>query len=105
MPVGLQDNEFLMRCACYSAHHHAMLTHEPDDQRGNKIKGEHDDWYLSVFLSRFSFWKRIGMAARYVFAPRMVNYGHYAEIVLRSEDVDALAEFIARRRAGEKKDA
>lgn len=98
MPTNLDENEILLRCACLASDHIAFLRHEPDDSRGNNLKGEHDDWYLSVVLDHFGFWKRIPMAFRYIFAPRTIKYGMTAELVLRNEDVDRLCEFIVTRR-------
>ena len=98
MPIGLEDNELLIRCACHTPEHRAMLIHEPDDSRGNNIKGENDDWYLSIMLDHFGFWRRVVKALQFVFAPHKIKYGMTAEIVLRNEDVDKIAEFICRRR-------
>lgn len=99
MTTGIKDNEFLMRCSCHNSDHFAWLIHEPDDSRGNNLKGEDDDWYLSVSLSNFGFWKRLGKAARYVFRPLSLKYGMTAELVLRTEDVTALEDFIRTRRS------
>jgi len=96
--TGIADNEFLMRCACFSSDHYAWLIHEPDDSRGNNLKGVDDDWYLSVSLAHFGFWKRVRKALRYIFSPLSLKYGMTAEIVLRTEDIDKLAEFICMRR-------
>ena len=98
--INVADNELLIRCSCHSADHQAWLIHDPDDARGNNIKGENDDWYLSVMLDYFSFWKRVRTGFRYVFAPHTIKYGMTAELVLRSEDVDKISEFIQRRRTG-----
>jgi len=98
MPVNVPDNEIMLRCACGHSDHTAFLIHEPDDTRGNNLKGEHDDWYLSVRLDHFHIWKRLRMALRYAFAPHTITYGTTAELVLRSEDVDKLCEFIVTRR-------
>jgi hypothetical protein len=91
--INLADNEILLRCSCHSLDHIAFLIHDPN------IKGEHDDWYLSVMLDHFSFWKRVRKAFQYVFAPHTIRYGMSAELVLRSEDVDRLSEFIQKRRS------
>lgn len=98
MPIGLEENELLIRCSCHSREHLAYLIHEPDANRGYAMKGEEDDWYLSVMLDHFSFWKRARKALVYLFAPHRIRYGMAAEIVLRNEDVDKIAEFICRRR-------
>lgn len=98
MPVNIEDNELLLRCACHTTEHLAFLIHEPDDSRGNNLKGVDDDWYLSVMLCHYGFWKRVGKAFQYVFWPRSIKYGMTSEIILRSEDVDRLAEFIQKRR-------
>lgn len=97
--INVADNELLIRCSCSSSTHIAWLIHDPDTSRGNNLKGEHDDWYLSVMLDNFAFWKRIRMAFRYVFAPQTIRYGMTSELVLKNEDVDKLAEFIKSRRA------
>jgi hypothetical protein len=97
--INVAENELLMRCSCHSAEHIAWLIHDPDESRGNNLKGEHDDWYLSVMLDHFSFWKRVRKAFRYVFAPQTIKYGMTAELVLRTEDIDKLYEFILVRRA------
>jgi hypothetical protein len=96
--INLRDNELMMRCSCFSHDHIAFLIHEPDDERGNNLKGENDDWYLSVMLDHFGFWKRVRMGLRYVFRPYTIRYGMSAELVLRNDDIDKLAEFIAVRR-------
>lgn len=96
--INVQDNEILLRCSCHASEHIAFLKYEPDDRRGNNLKGEQDDWYLSVMLDHFRFWKRLRMACRYLFAPQTINYGMTAELVLRSEDMDKLCEFIVVRR-------
>lgn len=98
--INLANNEIMMRCACYSHEHVAFLIHEPDDQRGNNLKGETDDWYLSVSLDQHSFWRRAVKAFQYMFFPRRIRYGMYAELVLRSEDVDKVVAFITARRSG-----
>jgi hypothetical protein len=76
----------------------AFLIHDPDTERGNNLKGEHDDWYLSVMLDHFRFWKRVRMGLRYIFRPDTIRYGMTAELVLRTEDIDRLQEFIVTRR-------
>ena len=99
MPINLQDNEIMLRCACHSHEHTAMLTHEPDEFRDCNLKGETDDWYLSVSLANHHFGRRVKKAFQYVFRPSTIRYGMYAEIVLRDEDVERVAEFIRERRA------
>ena len=96
--INVAENELLLRCSCHAAEHIAWLIHDPDTSRGNNLKGEHDDWYLSVMLDNFAFWKRVRMAFRYVFSPHTIKYGMTAELVLRTEDVDKIAEFICLRR-------
>jgi len=96
--INVADNELLLRCSCHSAEHIAFLIHDPDDSRGNNLKGENDDWYLSVMLDHFTFWKRVRKALRYVFAPQSIKYGMTAELVLRTEDIDKIAEWICVRR-------
>lgn len=98
MPINLKDNELLLRCSCHSPEHIAFLIHEPDDSRDNNLKGERDDWYLSVMLDHFGFWKRIRKACQYVFHPDSIRYGMTAELVLRTEDIAEIEEFIHRRR-------
>src|ERR1700679_2857123 len=97
--INVADNELLIRCACGDhSNHVAWLIHEPDDARGNNLKGEQDDWYLSVTLDHFNFWKRVRMACRYIFAPRSIKSRSVsAELVLRNEDVDKIAGFIRER--------
>jgi hypothetical protein len=96
--INVAENELLLRCSCGAAEHIAWLVHEPDDTRGNNLKSEHDDWYLSVMLDHFSFWKRVRKAVQYIFHPSSIRYGMTADLVLRSEDVDKIAEFIQKRR-------
>lgn len=96
--INVAENELLLRCSCHSAEHIAFLIHDPDETRGNNLKGENDDWYLSVMLDHFTFWKRVRTAFRYVFAPQSIKYGMTAELVLRTEDIDKIAEFICVRR-------
>jgi hypothetical protein len=99
MPINLKDNELLIRCACGSSNHIAFLIHEPDESRGNNLKAVDDDWYLSVSLDNPYFWNRLRLAFKYVFAPRSIKYGMYAELVLKNEDVDKIAHFIGHRLA------
>jgi hypothetical protein len=100
MPINLEDNELLLRCACGDRTEHvAWLIHEPDDSRGNNLKGEHDDWYLHVALDpRRNIWERLWLAIKYVWQPWKTYYIGYAEIVLKNEDIDALMEFVVARR-------
>ena len=93
MPTQLADNEFLLRCACHSSDHVAMLIHDPVDS-----SREECDWYLSVFLDYYGFWKRIRIALRYVFCPYSIRYGICAEIVLHTKDIADMEDFIMRRR-------
>jgi hypothetical protein len=88
--INVADNELLIRCACHSAEHIAWLVHDSDDKD--------DDWYLSVMLDHFGFWKRVRRALRYVFAPGTIKYGMTAELVLRNDDVEKIADFIRMRR-------
>lgn len=97
--INVAENELLMRCSCGSGEHIAWLIHDEWD-RDNNLKGEQDDWYLSVMLDHFPFWKRVRKAFRYVFVPQTLKYGMTAELVLRNEDVDKLAQFILARRKG-----
>ena len=87
--INVEDNELLIRCSCHSPEHIAWLIHDLED----------DVWFLSVMLDHFPFWKRVRTGFRYVFAPHTVKYGMTAELVLRSEDVDKISEFIRARRA------
>lgn len=101
MPTQIADNEFLMRCACGDrAEHIAWLIHEPDNTMGGqKLKGEHDDWYLFTSLDlRFGFWRRLWVGLKYIFRPTKLRYYGYSELVLRTQDVADLEDFIMRRR-------
>jgi hypothetical protein len=95
--INVRDNELLMRCSCWSSSHIAWLIHEPTEERGNNLKGIDDDWYLSVTLDNFSFWKRVRLAFRYIFTPLSIQYGMTAELVLKNEDIKRLYGFISRR--------
>ena len=96
MPTIEQGNEIILRCACGDRIGHvAYLVYEPDDSRGNNLKGEQDDWYLSVSLAPAPFWKRLWLALKYVWRPRW--YIGYSEIVLRTIDVQRLSSFIQAR--------
>jgi len=96
--IGLDDNELLLRCSCGSKEHIAWLTYEPADQRDHNMKEMGDDWYLSIGLDRFRFWKRLRTAVRYVFGS-YERYGAYVEIVLKNEDMDKISTFIGTRLA------
>lgn len=85
--INLAENELLLRCSCHSPEHIALLIHEPED-----------DWYLSVMLDHFTFWKRVRKGMQYIFAPASIRYGMTAELMLRTEDIDKIAEFICVRR-------
>lgn len=100
MPTQIDDNEFLLKCACGDRIQHvAWLIHDPNDPRGNNLKGYDDDWYLITALDRnISFWRRILTAIKYIFRPKNLRFYGYSELVLRNEDVDRLAEFITQRR-------
>ena len=101
MPTQIEPNEFLLRCACGDRTEHvAWLIHEANDSRGNKLKGIEDDWYLHIALDPHrSILKRFWLAMKYVWQPWKTYYIGYAELVLRNEDVDRLAEFITKIRA------
>lgn len=89
-----------MRCACGDRTEHvAWLIHEPTERRGNNLKGEHDDWYLHIALDPCrSIWGRLWLAAKYVWQPWKTYYIGYAELVLRTQDIADLEDFICRRR-------
>lgn len=94
MPINLEDNEILLRCACHSAEHIAFLIHDEDTSRENNLKGKDDDWYLAVLLDPIQpWWKRVWRALR----PNKGRYGFYAELVLTTDDVNKLADFIYGR--------
>jgi hypothetical protein len=99
--INVAENELLLRCSCHAPEHIAWLVHEPDNTRDNNLKGENDDWYLSIMLDHFGFWKRIRKGLQYIFWPESFRYGMTAELVLRSEDIDKIAEFITLRRKKE----
>jgi hypothetical protein len=101
VPTGIKDNEFLLRCACGDRTEHvAWLIHDPDACSG--LRGEHDDWYLHVALDpRRNVWRRLWLAAKYVWQPWRTRYIGYAELVLRTDDIAELEEFISRRRNGD----
>ena len=94
--INLNENELLFRCSCYSPDHHAFLVYEPSNSRGNNLKGEDDDWYLTTRLSQFPFWKRALKAFLYIFCPSRIKYGMYSELVLRTQDMHDLVEFILK---------
>lgn len=96
--INVAENELLLRCSCHTAEHIAWLIHDPDTSRENNLKGEQDDWYLSVMLDHFTFWKRVRKAVLYVFKPNAIKYGMTAELVLRTEDIDKIVEWICVRR-------
>jgi hypothetical protein len=96
--INLQDHELMLRCQCFSYEHMAFLTHEPLEGRGNNLKGEHDDWYLSVRLNPVPFRKRLWRGLKFAFRPHAVRYGMYAELVLTTKDMEAIVEFINRRK-------
>lgn len=75
----------------------AMLVFDPDTSRGNNLKGLDDDWYLSVWLDHFNFWKRLKLGVQYIFAPRSIKYGMSAELILKNEDMEKIASFIQQR--------
>ena len=97
--INVADNELLLRCSCHAPAHVAWLIHDPYTERGNNLKGEQDDWYLSVMLDHFGFWKRLRIGLRNIIRPRTIECGMSAELVMRTEDIDKLKEFIERRRA------
>ena len=98
--TDLNENEFLLRCACGDRTEHvAWLIYEADDSRGNNLKGGGDDWYLHVALDpRRNIFRRLWLALKYVWQPWKTYYVGYAELVLRNEDIDKLQEFIVTRR-------
>lgn len=95
--INVAENEILIRCSCHSREHAAWLVHEANLDKEKYPTG--DDWYLSVMLDHFGFWKRIKKAIQYIFAPHSLKYGMTAELVLTDSDVDAITDFIIRRRS------
>jgi hypothetical protein len=94
--INLEDNALLLRCCCHGKDHIAFLIYEPDDSRGNNLKGEDDNWYLSVLLDPITpWWKRVWRAL----FPRN-RLGSYAELVLTNEDARRIAEFVGKRLDG-----
>jgi len=95
--INIADNELLIRCSCPSKEHAAWLVYEPNLEKEKYPIG--DDWYLSVMLDHFGFWKRVRKAFQYIFAPYSLKFGMTAELVLRDSDVDAIVDFIVRKRS------
>ena len=44
-------------CECHTPEHSIRFTYDPDD----------GDLYMSVFLWKWSFWKRVWIAVKYIF--------------------------------------
>jgi len=94
MSVIKNEDELIIRCSCGDKmSHFATLIYEPWEDRGNNIKSEHDDWYLSVALETFSFWKRLKLAWNYMWN-KSTPYGNFIEIVLTNQDVKDIADWI-----------
>lgn len=95
--IDTKDDELLIRCNCGTREHQAWLVYEKNQEPEKYPCG--DDWYLTVMLDNFGFWKRVRKAFQYVFSPMSLKYGMTAEIVLLDSDVDRIAEFIKERRS------
>lgn len=95
MPTEIEPNELLIRCTCGDRIAHvAWLIHNIEE-----TNRQFDSWYLMLSMDPcFGFWRRLKTAASYLFRPRNHRWAGYAELVLRDADVDAMAEFVCRRR-------
>jgi hypothetical protein len=101
MPANIADDEILLRCNCGNLQHIAYLVYDPDKRHKGPdwhFQNERFNWYFTITLNAPGTLERIRQAARYIFAPHTFRFGNYAELALRDEDVDRLAEFIEVRR-------
>jgi len=101
MPTIINKDEIILRCACGDKmDHFATLIYEPWDDQGNNIKGEHDDWYLTVRLDKFHFWKRLKVAWKYLWGIE-TNF-EYIEMALRNQDMADIAKWIEDKKFNER---
>lgn len=71
-------------CSCGSNEHFFVLT---------KFEGEEDFVYLSVYLDRPRFFKRLINAFKYVFGYKS-KYGEFSEVCLDRETQTLLQQFL-----------
>lgn len=73
-------------CECYSDEHALKFTFDPDD----------GELYLSVFLQKRPFFKRLWAAIKYVFGYKS-KYGDFESgTVFKPEDLEKLANLALR---------
>lgn len=73
-------------CECYTPEHTVRFTYDPDD----------GDLYMSVYLWKWPFWKRLWIGVKYIFGytSRFGDFDGGASF--RKEDLNRLAKLALR---------
>jgi len=74
--MRIDDNEFILRCACGDLDHRVHLLFDKDDEWG--------DLSITLEIENTSFWERIKNAILYIFKQR--KFWHYGETLQSLKD-------------------
>jgi len=78
-------------CECNSPSYQFLLTKFEADPKDESYE---DELYLSVHLSQnLNFWNRLILGVKYIFGERQ-DFGHWMEIIIKSEDRQRLIEML-----------
>lgn len=86
----MQSNEHVvLECACSHPEHRLVVSWFPTDLDPEK------EVYVSIHLSKVSFWKRLVYGVKYIFG-RQCGYGAFQEAVLTDRNIGQLEQIINR---------
>ena len=80
-----EDIQELFVCRCHDIHHQFVISTVDFDK--------HPEVYLSVFLYRHGFFKRLMNGLRYILGHRSA-LGYFDEVILRPEDAPRLRKVV-----------
>ena len=79
------DIQELFVCRCHDIHHQFIIRTVDFDK--------HPEIYVSVFLYRYDFFKRLVNGIKYIFGHRSV-FGYFDEVIIRPEDAPRLQKVV-----------
>jgi hypothetical protein len=92
------EETLFLRCRCSDNEHSVIFDRY-------KSKDFHPEIVVSVHLDKLSFFKRLKAGIKYVLFGTSPQYGHYAEVLLGTNEMDKLQTFLREASADIAKEA
>ena len=80
------ENQILFTCACHSPEHQLIISDFADES----------EIFISIHLSKKSFWKRLIYAVKYIFG-HQCKYGAFDEIIFDSSTQQKLKNYLIQK--------